>query len=307
MSAAIAVTTTGVVEYQISEADIEATRAKYAALEATTPAGYEEVRQAIAVVRTTRTSIEKRRQELKAGALEFGRKVDAEAKRLTTLIESIENPLVAKKQAIDDEKARVKAEAEAARLREIEARLAAERAAEEARLKAIRDEENARLAAERERQETERAALAEERRKLDAERAKQEEAAAAARAAEDARLKAERAELDRQQRELAAQREAAERADLVRKTEAEARERAAREAEEARAKSEAERVAAAEREAYLANIAPDVKKLAALAEAIRALPKPTVKAAAAKRVLTLAVGRLEEIATQLTTNIEKSL
>jgi colicin import membrane protein len=253
---------TSVITYEVTEAAIEAKRAEYAALEATTPQGYEAVRLAIADARTTRVAIEKRRVELKAGALEFGRKVDVEAKRLTALIESIEQPLAAKKQAIDDEKARVKAEAESARLREIEERLKAERAAEEARLKAIRDAEEARLAEERARLEAERAALAEERAKaeaaaraereaedarqavLAAERRKEEEAAAE-------RRRAEQQEMDRQRAELDAKREAIEAADRARRAE-----------DDARAKAEAERVAAAAAPVVAPpEVKPDAKRL----------------------------------------------
>ena len=287
------------VSYEITDEQIEATRQKYAALEATTPAGYEEVRQAIAFVRGTRTSIEKRRVELKADALAFGRLVDSEAKRWTSLIESIEQPLLAKKQAVDDEKARIKAEAEAAKLREIEARLQAERAQEEARLAAEREAEAARMAEERARLDAERAALDEQRRQLDAaqaaQRAAEEERAAAAREterqhreAEEARLRQEREALDRERRELAAQREEAARAEAARQAEA-----------DALARAEADRVAKAEREAYIANLQPDVKKLAAFAEAVRALPRPTLKSAAAKRVLAVANGKLDEIAAAL--------
>lgn len=303
------------VSYQLTDAQIAETRERYAALEATTPAGYEEVRQALAVVRGTRVGVEKRRVELKAEALDYGRRVDAEAKRLTALIESIEAPLAAKKQAVDDEKARLKAEAEAAKLAALEAKLQEERAAEEARLKAIRDQEEARLAAERAALAVEREQLAEERRQAEqvraAEQAKEDarlavqreqeraeqERQAAARAAEDARLRAEREALDRERRALEEQRQAAERAEF-------ARQAAVRAEEDARAKVEADRVAAAEREAYIASLQPDVKKLSALADAIRALPMPTVKASAAKRVLAVATGKLEEIARALT-EIEK--
>jgi threonine aldolase len=51
---------------------------------------------------------------LKADALEYGRVVDSVAKRITAEIESVENVLSAAKQIVDDEKARVKREAEAA-------------------------------------------------------------------------------------------------------------------------------------------------------------------------------------------------
>src|SRR5579863_5138042 len=100
--------TAELVTYSITDADIAATQAAYAGLTADTPKGYEEVRLAIAHCRDTRVAIEKRRVELKADALAWGKKVDAEAKRITTLLEEIEDPLKAKKQAVDDEKARLK-------------------------------------------------------------------------------------------------------------------------------------------------------------------------------------------------------
>jgi len=48
-----------------------------------------------------RTGIEGKRKELKAVALEYGRAVDAEAKRLTALVEPIERDMKAKVDAID--------------------------------------------------------------------------------------------------------------------------------------------------------------------------------------------------------------
>lgn len=281
------------ISFGVTDTEIDAVRERYAALDATTSAGYEEVRQAIAVVRTTRVNIEKRRVELKAEALAYGRQVDSEAKRWSALVESIEAPLVAKKQAVDDEKARVKAEAEAARLREVEERINAERAAEEARLKALRDAEDARLADERARLDAERAQLAEERARVDAAQAAaraeeetrlrvQREAERVEREATEARLKAEREALDKERRELQAQREAAERAEFERQT-------AIKAEAAAKAKIEADRLAAAELDARIAAAQPDAKKLQAYAEALLEVPVPAVRTAAAKRRLASAL------------------
>src|SRR5205823_6825864 len=55
-----------------------------------TPEDYERGRKAIAVLRDKRVAVEKRRKELKADSLAFGRKVDAAAAELTSAIEAIE-------------------------------------------------------------------------------------------------------------------------------------------------------------------------------------------------------------------------
>jgi chromosome segregation ATPase len=302
--------TKALVSYDITEAIITATREKCAALTADTPKGYEEVRIAIGNLRQTRTAIEKRRVELKADALTFGRLVDSEAKRFTTLLLEIEEPLKVKKAVIDDEAARIKAEAEAVKLRAIEAEIAANLARQEAERKAIRDAEEARIAAERKALEAERAALAEERRKAD-------EAAAAARKAEDARLRierdrlqkiedaqraegealraelkrnreadealarAEREKIEAERRKVAAEREKAERLEFERKAKIQAE-------ADAKAKIEQDRIDALEREKRLSALLPDIEKVHDFAQAIRALsvtpPKVRSKRLAANLV-----------------------
>ena len=130
------------VKFTITSEEIEAKRANYGQLSAETPAGYALVRGAIADCRATRAKIETRRKELKAGALAYGRKVDGVAKELTGLIESFEAPLKEKKQAVDDEKTRIKREKEEAEQRAADEKARVEREAEEkwvADLKAIED------------------------------------------------------------------------------------------------------------------------------------------------------------------------
>ena len=173
------------IEYPTTEAEIARVRADYAELAAGTPKGYKAVVEAIAVLRGTRTSIEKRRVELKASALEFGRKVDAAAKKLTALVSDIEEPLKAKKQAVDDEEARIKREAERAEMLALEAKLKAEREAEEARLKAAREAEEARLKEQAERQRAEQKRIDDAREALE-----QQQREVAAQAAEVARREA---------------------------------------------------------------------------------------------------------------------
>ena len=90
--------------------------------------GYKSVSEAIKIVRTYRTGVEKVRKQIKENYLKTGRAIDEEAKRLTASLEEIENPLKDKKQEIDDEiqaeKDRQEAEAQAKtdkRVEELEA------------------------------------------------------------------------------------------------------------------------------------------------------------------------------------------
>lgn len=307
-----------VISYGITEAEIEATRVKYASLTADTPAGYREVSTALTLVRSTRVGVEKRRVELKAAALDHGRRVDAEAKKWTLLISGIEEGLEAKKKAVDEERERVKAEAAEARQREVETRAREAIEAEDARLRAEREIEDRRLAAERERLALEREALDAQRREDDARRAADERARELARQAEaerlaserraaeerqalerraeENRIAAERAELDRERAELRERQAEADRRDTAARVEAETAARIERERVEAVERQAKADKLAAERVAYLESIKPDVDKFAALAATIRALPLPKVKTSAGKRVLALAASRLEDVA-----------
>lgn len=279
------------IAYPETRDSIAAKLAVYADLAFDTPKAYAEGTKAIAHCRTTRVQVEARRKELKASSLDFGRRVDAVAKELTALIESIEAPLRERKAAVDDAKARAKAEKEAAEKAAVEAQIRAEREAEEARLRAEREAENARLAQERERLAAERAALAEQRRKEDEARATEERAALEKRRAEDAALRAERDKLESERRELERER-ARVAAERQAKAQAE-RERVA--AEEARL-ADIERQA--EHERRLAALQPDLIKLAAFAAAIRALHAPSV-GEDASGVVRLTVTRLTRAADEL--------
>ena len=112
-----------VVDLRVTDAMIEEYREKFSGLQATTKEGYEEVRKAIAVCRTTRTGIDKRRKELTENAREYVNSVNSVAKELTSAIEEIEDPLKEKKQAVDDAKERLKQEAEEARQAKINDRM----------------------------------------------------------------------------------------------------------------------------------------------------------------------------------------
>jgi colicin import membrane protein len=100
--------TLSVIKYDVTDAAIIELRERYAGMKIVDSASYEHVRVAIGEVRTKRTGVEKRRKELKAYALDYGRKVDAEAKRLTDALLTIENPLQTEKDRVDAEKEAVR-------------------------------------------------------------------------------------------------------------------------------------------------------------------------------------------------------
>lgn len=254
-------------------------------------AGYRRVHSARMVVKGHRVDVEKLRKELKADALEYGRQVDAEAKRITALLVPVEQHLEKQEAAIDAEKerirneARLKAEAEARAKAEAEAaRIKAEQEAAAAKLKAEQEAEAERLSKERE-------ALEAERRKLEAEREAERRKAEAARAAEEAKQRAEREAIEAERRKVEAEakrladieaarlreieserirKEAAERARI------ETEQRIAREAAEAKAKLDAEE---AERKRLLA-LRPDREKLLSVAGQLEQVALPEVSIAA---------------------------
>lgn len=240
---------------------------------------YEESCRVLAKVRTTRTSVDKRREELNAEPLERQRKNNEAAKLITAAILEIETPVAERRKLVDDAKKAEKA-----------AKEAAVRAAEEARIRAANEAREAELRAEMEAKEK---ALAEAQAKIDAANAElkaKTDALEAEQAKERLRMQTEREAFDREQarirelQEAETQRIAAETrriAEEKRQAElAEARRLAAIEAERvARENAERERVAAKERRvAELECVAalkareealrPDKEKLAAFAKSI---------------------------------------
>lgn len=275
------------VEYPVSEQEIIATRARYGAISFDTPEGYEEGRLALAHLRTARTSIEKRRVELKADALAYGRKVDDIAKRLTFLVSEIEEPLKGRKAAIDDAKAR------AARAAEDAARAAAE-----AKAKAEREAEEKRIAEERAKCEAQQAVFAEAQRKADEERRQadereriERERVAAEQRAAQARIDTARAELEAQQRAFREKEEAGARAEL-------ARQQAERDRLVAEERTAAEAAAAVAEEARLEAMRPDIEKIHGFAGEIRALAAraPEMRTDQSRSAMTWIVGALERVA-----------
>jgi chromosome segregation ATPase len=237
-----------VVKYDVSEANIAEMREKFRGVTFDTSANYEVGRQAIATCRTLRVAVEKRRKDLKADSLAFGRRVDEAAKHWTKLIEEVEGPMLAAKALVDEADAKAKRDAERAELLALEEKMKVEREAAEAKARVEREAEEQRLKAGRER--------------LDAEKARQEAAnreIEAAQAAERARLAEASRVLEEQQAALRAQQAEAQRAEDARQDEI-------RKAQAAKAR-EVEKQAAADRALALR---PDVEKVRAFAEELRA-------------------------------------
>lgn len=286
---------------------------------------FETVHNARMTVKNARVDIEKTRKALKADALEYGKVVDAEAKRLTAKLEKIETHLESQEKLVTDERERLRIEREAKA-----------RAATQARVDALGDvgrfvpfamceamteaEYQAELAkateayntakAERERKEAEEAAARKaEAEKLAAERAELEKLRAEQQA-EANRLAAERRKLEEAEaseaKRVAAEKAAKEHAENLERirVETEARvnreteERLAREAEAARIKAEK---AEARRLKALA-LRPDKEKLLAFAEQIESLDVPELSEQsaqhwfAARDVMFKAVEKLRAIA-----------
>jgi hypothetical protein len=257
----------------------------------TDAAGFKAVHEARMIVKSKRVEVEKVRKELKADALEYGRKVDAEAKRIASMLEPIESHLTAEEDAYQAEKDRIKNEA---RLKaEAEAREKAE--AEAARLKAEQD----RIRAE---QEAEAKRLQAERDKIAAEQAAMKAEMQAARDKIEADQRAVEAEIRRirdidSSRVLQEQLEKA-KAEAAEKAKRETEARIAKEAEDRRLQAEAAEAAEIRRNA----LRPDREKLAAVAAAVKAIEIPSVSADAAEAateirlVLKTAAVRIDVIA-----------
>ena len=302
------------VTYPVSEQVIADLKAKAALMDCDTPERYEDTRMTIGVIRDTRVAIEKRRVELKADALAYGRMVDSEAKRFTVALEAIEAPLKAMKFAVDDAEAKVKREAEAAKLAALEAEIAANKARQEAEEKAKRDAEEARIAADRKALEDERATLAAERAIVEAKQRAEQERLDAQRREEQTRLDAERLRLETDRRaEDARQRVAREQIETERRAVQAEQDRQARieferhatiQAEqEATKRLEQERVEKTRVDAEREAMRPDVEKARQFIIAIRAMTPPVVTAATLREVLRIAAANLGKVASLLEQNL----
>jgi DNA repair exonuclease SbcCD ATPase subunit len=276
----------------ISSGDIDEDQLRERACELLGPAkSRQAIRAALAVRRTLRGDIEAKRKELKAGALEYGRKVDAVAKELIGIVLETETPLKAMKQAHDDEQERIKREREEAERQVRESELRRQREEEEARLRAEREAEEKRIAEERAKLEAERKAAEEsaraEREKLEVERAKlkaereaQEAAQRAEQARRDAEARAERERIDAERRAIEEQRRQVEREEAERQAKIRAEQEAKERAERDRREAEEAAVRERERQAALASrleaLKPDKERAVDYMDRLLAVEKPHV-------------------------------
>ena len=159
-----------IVRFDMAEAAADEMRKENANLKADTPKGYRMVRQAKTKVVRYRTSVERTRKEWNAPALVLTRDINAEAKRVTAILEDVEKPLaIMLCEADATREAAIQAKKDALTA-EREAREAAERAEREKIEKAERAK---REAAHRAKMEEERIKLEAEKEQMKAEAAKQ--------------------------------------------------------------------------------------------------------------------------------------
>lgn len=214
--------------------------------------GLEVVHTARMEIRGHRVNIEKTRKSLKAEALEYGRRVDAEAARLTTMLEPIEKHLLAEEEKIEAEKTRIKQAAELVKKAKLDDRMRQIQAlnlqADPSAVEALTDEAfEKKITEARERHEVK---LREDMEAAD-KKAKQEAEEKAAREAEAERLRLQKVELDKQAADLKRQQD--EQAAAQRKLDDDRRALEAEKAEKQRledlAKAKAEGAAKAKRDA----------------------------------------------------------
>lgn len=301
-------------KFTVTDAAIAAMSEKFMALTIKgleDKAGYERVRESRLLVKSKRVEVEKTRKTLKEDSLRFGRMVDAEAKRITSLLEPIEAHLESEETRIDEEKARIKKEEEDRKQAVLNARIelltgygrqgdllsvailpedqfqaevekaksefeaAKAKAAEEERKKKEEAERLAKIAEEQEAERARLAAIAKEQEEKEAAFRKREEAIEAEKQALKAAEEAKIAEAKRQEELEQARKEAAGKAKA--EAELEAKLKAEKEAEEQRlAKEKAE---AEER------FRPDREKLAVFAMSIKNLPRPILTSEEAGKIL----------------------
>jgi hypothetical protein len=286
--------------------------------------GFKAVHSARIVVKGLRVDVEKRRKELKADALSWGKKVDSEAKRIFSKIEPIETHLTNEEEKITKEKERIaaeKAKREECRVNLIRERIEFIRSVPNKITLSTRADEIRRIIESfigtikeeiyQEFTATAKAAYAESVAKIEAALSArvQFEAEEVERQAESARLAKERAELERQRAEenakLKADRDALEverrkvedarreqeHREVVAKAEKEAAKDVREMAEvEAKAKAEAERIA---------RLRPDREKVLDYANALSAVPVPACASEEAVAIISEAAEMVDDITKHL--------
>ena len=207
-----------VAKFNVNDAEIAALAERVQGRTADTPDGYKLVMAGLSDCRKIRVAVEKRRKELKADAIKWGKSVESEANRLKSLVIDIEEPLKASREEADQrqreiEEAELRAAEEAKRIKEEQERL--KRKAEEIAERAERQKKHE-AEMERERKAMQQAAEAdriarekhEEEMRLVREEveAEQREAAAAraeAQAILDKQREAREAEEEKERQEIA--------------------------------------------------------------------------------------------------------
>jgi len=309
-----------VVEYSVTDAAIREMETQYMGLTVLgldDKEGFELVHDARMVVKSTRVEVEKKRKELKVDALEWGRTVDSEAKRIFKLIEPIESHLQFEEEKITKEKERIQAEEILLEQLKIQSRVDSLMAYNvvlpymdvatmdddifDFKLETAKinyDTEQKRIA-------DEEARLAEERIELARKADEQAERDEVLQKKEDA-LRIGRETLEREKRE-AEEKKNREDFELKAKEDAkilaekETKEKADREVRELKEKEEAEKAEAIRKE----ELRPDKEKLVVWAEAIASLCAPEVQDEKAKAVVFEGEKNLMRIAAEIRRNGEE--
>ena len=272
--------TTELAKYNLPDAKIAEMKADYLPLKVTSIEdmdNYLICKKAHQEVKEIRINIEKRRKELKASSLEFGRAIDGEAKRLTQGVAEVEDHLLNQRKVVEDEKKRIQEDQERKEREEQECL----RREEEERLESIRkeqEEKERKLQEEREKIEVQRRANEEEKERLarEKERAEREK-----REAEEAKKRAEQEEKNRIERE---------------KRHAEEVERAKKEAAERAIREQKEREVADKLKVEKAKLlAPDKEKLLVFVDDLDNIVLPQIKTPDAKVLLATALSGLNRI------------
>ena len=306
-----------IIEYDVTTAAIEEMRNRYMDLTIDgidDKEGFELVHDARMTVKGHRVAVEKKRKELKADALAWGKKVDKEAKRIFALLEPIETHLHTEESRITEEKQRIKEEEQRLEQERIQARI------DELtkfdcnvpffELAAMTDEEYGHtLSGAITKWEAEQAALAEEQRleeerkekerldreaeeaRLAEERAKQEQIAKEQAEKEAAILaEQERIELmaEEYQKELDAKRKAFEDEKRLEAAKKEAAEKALKEQAEAEIREQEEK-------ARYEAMAPDKEKIFGYAVALEAVDMPDVDTDEAEGLLIACYEKLSDL------------
>jgi DNA repair exonuclease SbcCD ATPase subunit len=261
------------------------------------------VRLARLDVKKHRVAVEKKRKELKADALAYGKKVDSAAKLLTEKLLEIENHLIAEEKTVKDEIDRVAREIEEEKRAKLQTRLdklaAVECMVVSADVEEMTDAQfDAKLFVATNDYRQKKADFEAEQRRLEAveaERKREEEEAAKQRKAEEERLAAERKKIEEEKARIEAEKakiEAEKQQILAEQLKAEKKAAEAKQREE-------EAKAEAARQRKIEELRPDMEKLARVAVAVAAIKVPKMASADAEDARVRVVLAIEAAAEQI--------